>query len=1225
MICIFDALCTDFSTNGLGPLYPTSCTVYETLNGRWEIKMEHPIDEWGKWTRLAVGRILRVPVLAGATPRVEMAEITAGAEIWRVDTNGGRLHLRSGRGTKYSILGRYKKGTEVIVLDTSDADWYEVTAPDGKHGYMYADYLEYVRTEPGETAISGVVESRQLRDQPFRIYRIIPTLKGYTVYARHRFYDLLDNMIVKCKPGKGASGAAAFLALSAACESEHDFTFYSDLDSTADDFEIINANPVDAILGEGGAAEVYGGELARDWADVYLVKRVGRDSGVQIREGKNLTAIEYDEDITNACTRIMPTGTDADGNILYLPELYIDSENIDAYPQPRWKHLPVEDAREVTSGDDKRTKDECYKLMREAAQKELDAGCDLPDITMKIDFVSLADTVEYADFAVLQEICMGDTVHVYSSILSKPVAIRLVEAESDPLRNGKYNKMTLGSPAATIAGSAISASQIASGSIGGSKLAINSVGSGQIQAGSVGSMQIGMAAIGIAHMTVAAINQLNAEAITAITARINEIAAGEITTDELYAAIAKIIMLRVKQINAENITTDELYAALADVILLRAQQITADNIETDELAAAYAEITTLLVENINAGNVQADKLGAALANFVTMYAGTGEFDFATIQNLVAKALSLEQASAESVYIKNLAVTSANLLSATLGKLVLKGDDGRYYRVFVGSDGSISTEEIVPTDDEIQNGQTSGGQQIVETSMNVGSLNASNLQASSAVINQILTTALTAEKITAADALIASASIPALYTTSIKALGAGLDLSANEYIQLIVGEVDSKIAAKSNVFRGETAPDDANVNDLWIVPSTGYTYQLAADDGSHPSYYLDENGVLYYSYGANQKEYALYMDDSGDLYISADTDFVAAITQDGTPALWQRVKDSELEDAAKAASDAAETAQIAAQAAQDKANQNAEDMAQTVTRFEGELSSLQSQIDGSITTWFEYGAPTYYNYPASQWTTADMRNAHLGDLYYDRYTGYCYRWQLSGSAYEWTRISDTDVTKALNDAAAAKDVADSKRRVFVSTPTPPYDIGDLWVQGANGDILRCQTPRAAGGYYYASDWVPASKYTDDTKANENAQIIAQHTAELQLMDSRITARVEQSISEVSGELETQISSSFSEVTQTVDELRVVMEQNRAADKSELRTYLRYADGTLELGRSGSRYVARTSDNGFVVLQDGAEMAAMVQNTVSAPVVEARRQFVLGEYAIRIGADGGILFV
>ena len=218
-----------------------------------------------------------------------------------------------------------------------------------------------------------------------------------------------------------------------------------------------------------------------------------------------------------------------------------------------------------------------------------------------------------------------------------------------------------------------------------------------------------------------------------------------------------------------------------------------------------------------------------------------------------------------------------------------------------------------------------------------------------------------------------------------------------------------------------------------------------------------------------------------------------------------------------------------------------------------------------------------------------------------------------------------MTKALNDAAAAKDVADSKRRVFVSTPTPPYDIGDLWVQGANGDILRCQKPRAAGGYYYASDWVPASKYTDDTKANENAQVIAQHTAELQLMDSRITARVEQSISEVSGELETQISSSFSEVTQTVDELRVVMEQNRAADKSELRTYLRYADGTLELGRSGSRYVARTSDNGFVVLQDGAEMAAMVQNTVSAPVVEARRQFVLGEYAIRIGADGGILFV
>lgn len=1223
-IPIYPPGATDFSNNGLGLLLPSECTI---SNGT-HLTMTQPIEEDLRWAQVQIGCIVKAATPMRESPLYVMTAAPSGTtsvtrSIYRVKTNGGRLHLRQKPSTSSAILGKYPIGTEVVKLEESGR-WYRVSICEGGAvGWMYADYLVFDRNVT-ETITSSKpspqspIKVQPSRDQLYRIYSIeTDTETGLQrAHALPLAYDLAKNPVGKEYSPENVPAAQAAREIFDAAQNPHDFTLHiGDIQGNITG-EYGYKGIIECLMEpETGIAAQSGCVVIFDNLDIFLIPATERDMGVTIRRGKNLIGLTVTTDASEVYTRVIPRGRDAKGKNLYLSGIpYVDSPRIGSYPVIRSKVIDYD----VEVSDDKDalfpTAGAARAELGRLAELEFSQNAiDSPAYGMTVDFVSLADVAEYAQYAHLQSVHLYDTVTVIDELIGLVSKVRATGYIWDVLSE-QYIELILGE--VNSLRQMTYGYSLAAGTVSGSKIIPGSVD---------GSLVLRDLSIQYAKIAVATIKQLNAEAVNAITGRFNEIAAGSITTDELYAAIAKIITLRVKQINAENITTDELYAALADVILLRAQQITADNIETDELAAAYAEITTLLVENINAGNVQADKLGAALANFVTMYASTGEFDFATIQNLVAKALSLEQASAESVYIKNLAVTSANLLSATLGKLVLKGDDGRHYRVFVGSDGSISTEEIVPTDDEIQNGQTSGGQQIVETSMNVGSLNASNLQASSAVINQILTTALTAEKITAADALIASASIPALYTTSIKALGAGLDLSANKYIQLIVGEVDSKIAAKSNVFRGETAPDDANVNDLWIVPSTGYTYQLAADDGSHPSYYLDENGVLYYSYGANQKEYALYMDDSGDLYISADTDFVAAITQDGTPALWQRVKDSELEDAAKAASDAAEAAQIAAQAAQDKANQNAEDMAQTVTRFEGELSSLQSQIDGSITTWFEYGAPTYYNYPASQWTTADMRNAHLGDLYYDRYTGYCYRWQLSGSAYEWTRISDTDVTKALNDAAAAKDVADSKRRVFVSTPTPPYDIGDLWVQGANGDILRCQKPRAAGGYYYASDWVPASKYTDDTKANENAQIIAQHTAELQLMDSRITARVEQSISEVSGELETQISSSFSEVTQTVDELRVVMEQNRAADKSELRTYLRYADGTLELGRSGSRYVARTSDNGFVVLQDGAEMAAMVQNTVSAPVVEARRQFVLGEYAIRIGADGGILFV
>ena len=96
--------------------------------------------------------------------------------------------------------------------------------------------------------------------------------------------------------------------------------------------EYTNVNPVEALLGEDGVIAKYSGELQRDWYDVYVVKRVGSDTDIEIREGKNLLGVSYDVDLTNVTTRIMPTGEDKDGELLYLPELYVDSPHISDYP-----------------------------------------------------------------------------------------------------------------------------------------------------------------------------------------------------------------------------------------------------------------------------------------------------------------------------------------------------------------------------------------------------------------------------------------------------------------------------------------------------------------------------------------------------------------------------------------------------------------------------------------------------------------------------------------------------------------------------------------------------------------------------------------------------------------------------------------------------------------------------------------------------------------------------
>lgn len=152
-------------------------------------------------------------------------------------------------------------------------------------------------------------------------------------------------------------------------------------------------------------------------------------------------------------------------------------------------------------------------------------------------------------------------------------------------------------------------------------------------------------------------------------------------------------------------------------------------------------------------------------------------------------------------------------------------------------------------------------------------------------------------------------------------------------------------------------------------------------------------------------------------------------------------------------------------------------------YDPKIAELQSQIDGQIETWFYDHEPSLQNEPAVNWTTNEQRKDHEGDLFFWKSTGYSYRFLQDGAVWKWQIVQDTDISKALAAAEKAQDTADHKRRVFVVTPQPPYDIGDLWVQGDGGDIMRCCVARSESASFSASDWEKASKYTDDTRANE----------------------------------------------------------------------------------------------------------------------------------------------
>lgn len=185
--------------------------------------------------------------------------------------------------------------------------------------------------------------------------------------------------------------------------------------------------------------------------------------------------------------------------------------------------------------------------------------------------------------------------------------------------------------------------------------------------------------------------------------------------------------------------------------------------------------------------------------------------------------------------------------------------------------------------------------------------------------------------------------------------------------------------------------------------------------------------------------------------------------------------------------------------------------ETIIKKSETITDLQNQIDGAIETWFYDGVPTLKTEPASGWDTDMMKN-HLGDLYYDNKTGKAYRFAKDGSTYKWIIITDTELTKALEDSSQALKDAKSKRRIFGSQPVPPYDVNDMWVNATypsdgstyKNEILKCSTSKAEGEEFDIADWKLASKYTDDTKAEEAKKAAENAQAEIKNTQTNLIA-------------------------------------------------------------------------------------------------------------------------
>lgn len=126
-----------------------------------------------------------------------------------------------------------------------------------------------------------------------------------------------------------------------------------------------------------------------------------------------------------------------------------------------------------------------------------------------------------------------------------------------------------------------------------------------------------------------------------------------------------------------------------------------------------------------------------------------------------------------------------------------------------------------------------------------------------------------------------------------------------------------------------------------------------------------------------------------------------------------------------------------------------------------LKDVQTQIDGKAETWRQSTDPS------KSWTTDALKKQHKGDLWYNTTEQKSYFY--SGSAWEQMKAEPP---------SGVYDAIDGKAQIFVSQPTTPYAVGDLWFDSSTADIMTCVTARESGDFA-AADWQKRNKYTDNS--------------------------------------------------------------------------------------------------------------------------------------------------
>ena len=273
--------------------------------------------------------------------------------------------------------------------------------------------------------------------QLFRISYINKKSKeSWKITANHIAYDLNDNFLEDVAP-TDQNGVGALNWILDRANFTHRFKAISNVKTIAS-ARYVRKNLLSCILSEDNALiKRWGGEIDFDNFTIKFFEKLGEDRGLKLSLEKNISGIEVTINKENLATRLMPVGSDG----ILLPEKYIDSTLISNYPHPIVRTIEVNSAKI----DEEMTEDEAYNLMRNTCINAFENGIDIPTVNLKIDFVTLQNTIEYSKFKNLETVFLGDTVSCFIKEYGITTKLRVIGLKKNVLK-GTYEKLELGEP-----------------------------------------------------------------------------------------------------------------------------------------------------------------------------------------------------------------------------------------------------------------------------------------------------------------------------------------------------------------------------------------------------------------------------------------------------------------------------------------------------------------------------------------------------------------------------------------------------------------------------------------------------------------------------------------------------------------------------------------------------------------------------------------------------------